>query len=215
MSWTTVTRLFEGYKIPGYSQSFSGVSFSDSLHVYREIADKCKAPLRGGLCRRSVSCSQCSLCAEGKKGLCCHQWTKETDATGARTVAGYLCAAIHHQYRRTSLVVCLCYLAVIDRAPLPPPGSAMSGLDGLIGAEERIINSKPKVSENVVRALLSVCECVRASKPIFLSDLREALLKQNTGHEQLDIIPVTPIWYNCADKLMSTLWFHIALKFSI
>uniref|UniRef100_A0A669CWW7 Amyloid beta (A4) precursor-like protein 2 n=1 Tax=Oreochromis niloticus TaxID=8128 RepID=A0A669CWW7_ORENI len=28
-------------------------------------------------------------------------------------------------------------------------GSAMSGLDGLIGAEERIINSKPKVSENV------------------------------------------------------------------
>lgn len=29
-------------------------------------------------------------------------------------------------------------------------GSAMSGLDGLIGAEERIINSKPKISENVV-----------------------------------------------------------------
>ncbi|CAJ1064976.1 amyloid-like protein 2 isoform X5 [Xyrichtys novacula] len=29
-------------------------------------------------------------------------------------------------------------------------GSAMSGLDGLIGAEERIINSKPKVSNNVV-----------------------------------------------------------------
>ncbi|XP_069017239.1 amyloid beta precursor like protein 2 isoform X3 [Embiotoca jacksoni] len=28
-------------------------------------------------------------------------------------------------------------------------GSAMSGLDGLIGAEERIINSKPKISENV------------------------------------------------------------------
>ncbi|XP_029963734.1 amyloid beta precursor like protein 2 isoform X7 [Salarias fasciatus] len=29
-------------------------------------------------------------------------------------------------------------------------GSAMSGLDGLIGAEERIINSKPKISGNVV-----------------------------------------------------------------
>ncbi|XP_068601621.1 amyloid beta precursor like protein 2 [Brachionichthys hirsutus] len=29
-------------------------------------------------------------------------------------------------------------------------GSAMSGLDGLIGAEERIINSKPKISTNVV-----------------------------------------------------------------
>ncbi|XP_019944054.2 amyloid beta precursor like protein 2 isoform X5 [Paralichthys olivaceus] len=30
-----------------------------------------------------------------------------------------------------------------------PEGSAMSGLDGLIGAEERIINSKPKISEKV------------------------------------------------------------------
>ncbi|XP_038548313.1 amyloid-like protein 2 isoform X3 [Micropterus salmoides] len=29
-------------------------------------------------------------------------------------------------------------------------GSAMSGLDGLIGAEERIINSKPKISDKVV-----------------------------------------------------------------
>ncbi|XP_047449294.1 amyloid-like protein 2 isoform X1 [Mugil cephalus] len=29
-------------------------------------------------------------------------------------------------------------------------GSAMSGLNGLIGAEERVINSKPKISENVV-----------------------------------------------------------------
>ncbi|KAM7412698.1 hypothetical protein PAMA_020194 [Pampus argenteus] len=31
-----------------------------------------------------------------------------------------------------------------------PEGSAMSGLDGLIGVEERIINSKPKISDNVV-----------------------------------------------------------------
>ncbi|XP_047449295.1 amyloid-like protein 2 isoform X2 [Mugil cephalus] len=31
-----------------------------------------------------------------------------------------------------------------------PEGSAMSGLNGLIGAEERVINSKPKISENVV-----------------------------------------------------------------
>uniref|UniRef100_A0A4W6CDT0 Amyloid beta (A4) precursor-like protein 2 n=1 Tax=Lates calcarifer TaxID=8187 RepID=A0A4W6CDT0_LATCA len=31
-----------------------------------------------------------------------------------------------------------------------PEGSAMSGLDGLIGAEERIINTKPKISDNVV-----------------------------------------------------------------
>uniref|UniRef100_A0A7N8YFJ8 Amyloid-beta A4 protein n=1 Tax=Mastacembelus armatus TaxID=205130 RepID=A0A7N8YFJ8_9TELE len=41
-------------------------------------------------------------------------------------------------------------------APSPPAGSAMSGLDGLIGAEERIINSKPKISDNVVRAYFSV-----------------------------------------------------------
>uniref|UniRef100_A0A672J5I5 Amyloid beta (A4) precursor-like protein 2 n=1 Tax=Salarias fasciatus TaxID=181472 RepID=A0A672J5I5_SALFA len=38
-----------------------------------------------------------------------------------------------------------------------PEGSAMSGLDGLIGAEERIINSKPKISGNVVRASLVEC----------------------------------------------------------
>lgn len=31
-----------------------------------------------------------------------------------------------------------------------PEGSAMAGLDGLIGAEERIINSKPKINSNVV-----------------------------------------------------------------
>lgn len=31
-------------------------------------------------------------------------------------------------------------------------GSAMAGLDGLIGAEERVINSKAKISNNVVRA---------------------------------------------------------------
>ncbi|XP_078102012.1 amyloid beta precursor like protein 2 isoform X2 [Sander vitreus] len=30
-----------------------------------------------------------------------------------------------------------------------PEGSAMAGLDGLIGAEERIINSKPKISDSV------------------------------------------------------------------
>uniref|UniRef100_UPI003AAB410A amyloid beta precursor like protein 2 isoform X2 n=1 Tax=Centroberyx gerrardi TaxID=166262 RepID=UPI003AAB410A len=33
---------------------------------------------------------------------------------------------------------------------LEPEGSGMSGLDGLIGAEERIINSKAKINDNVV-----------------------------------------------------------------
>lgn len=49
----------------------------------------------------------------------------------------------------TTIPVCV----VTDCAPSPPAGSAMSGLDGLIGAEERVINSKPKISDNVVRAL--------------------------------------------------------------
>uniref|UniRef100_A0A665VP35 Amyloid beta (A4) precursor-like protein 2 n=1 Tax=Echeneis naucrates TaxID=173247 RepID=A0A665VP35_ECHNA len=48
-----------------------------------------------------------------------------------------------------------------------PEGSAMSGLDGLIGAEERIINSKPKISNNVVRAMSSVCRSVcQAYRPL-------------------------------------------------
>ncbi len=62
------------------------------------------------------------------------------------------------------LFVCLCCSAVIDRAPSPPAGSAMSGLDGLIGAEERIINSKPKISNNVVRDLLSLSHSLCAFK---------------------------------------------------
>uniref|UniRef100_A0A667XI11 Amyloid beta (A4) precursor-like protein 2 n=1 Tax=Myripristis murdjan TaxID=586833 RepID=A0A667XI11_9TELE len=39
-----------------------------------------------------------------------------------------------------------------------PEGSGMSGLDGLIGAEERIINSKAKINDNVVRASRP-CRC--------------------------------------------------------
>uniref|UniRef100_A0A3P8T5R5 Amyloid beta (A4) precursor-like protein 2 n=1 Tax=Amphiprion percula TaxID=161767 RepID=A0A3P8T5R5_AMPPE len=49
-----------------------------------------------------------------------------------------------------------------EAASSPPAGSAMSGLDGLIGAEERIINSKPKISENVVRAPSSASVIVSA-----------------------------------------------------
>uniref|UniRef100_A0A8C2XGH9 Amyloid beta (A4) precursor-like protein 2 n=1 Tax=Cyclopterus lumpus TaxID=8103 RepID=A0A8C2XGH9_CYCLU len=52
---------------------------------------------------------------------------------------------------------------------LEPEGSAMSGLDGLIGAEERIINSKPKISNNVVRASLSrslFCLCLKSYRPL-------------------------------------------------
>nr|XP_019944050.1 PREDICTED: amyloid-like protein 2 isoform X2 [Paralichthys olivaceus] len=43
-------------------------------------------------------------------------------------------------------------------------GSAMSGLDGLIGAEERIINSKPKISEKVIVDSLDVKEVVYSAE---------------------------------------------------
>uniref|UniRef100_A0A3Q1BU62 Amyloid beta (A4) precursor-like protein 2 n=1 Tax=Amphiprion ocellaris TaxID=80972 RepID=A0A3Q1BU62_AMPOC len=45
-------------------------------------------------------------------------------------------------------------------------GSAMSGLDGLIGAEERIINSKPKISENVIDESLDVKEVVYSAERV-------------------------------------------------
>lgn len=49
----------------------------------------------------------------------------------------------------------------------------MSGLDGLIGAEERIINSKTKINGNTVRAKL----CLRRSAflPPSAAELRAAL----------------------------------------
>lgn len=61
-------------------------------------------------------------------------------------------AAVHHLCLCVCLFVCECSPVVTDCAPSPPAGSAMAGLDGLIGAEERVINSKPKISDNVVRA---------------------------------------------------------------
>lgn len=61
----------------------------------------------------------------------------------------------------------------VDCAASPPAGSAMSGLDGLIGAEERIINSKTKINGNTVRGNLSLHR--RAFLPRSGPELREAL----------------------------------------
>lgn len=101
--------------------------------------------------------SQCAHCAEWKKGLCCHQCTKETEVAELESY-------VQLSTINTTILVCLCCSAVIDCAPSPSAGSAMSGLDGLIGAEERIINSKPKISDKVVRAPLSLYHSVCASK---------------------------------------------------
>uniref|UniRef100_A0A673B799 Amyloid beta (A4) precursor-like protein 2 n=1 Tax=Sphaeramia orbicularis TaxID=375764 RepID=A0A673B799_9TELE len=54
----------------------------------------------------------------------------------------------YRPFQVTSLGSLYSSRAVTDRGPSTPTGSAMSGLDGLIGAEERIINSKPKISNN-------------------------------------------------------------------
>uniref|UniRef100_A0A8C6KPN1 Amyloid beta (A4) precursor-like protein 2 n=1 Tax=Nothobranchius furzeri TaxID=105023 RepID=A0A8C6KPN1_NOTFU len=92
-------------------------------------------------------CSQISVCVSGRKGDCCHQSTEETDVTVC------VCAAVHHhQPHPIPLFVCFCLWqsVITDRGPSPPLGSAMAGLDGLIGAEERIINSKPKMGDNNV-----------------------------------------------------------------
>lgn len=60
----------------------------------------------------------------------------------------------------------------------------MSGLDGLTGAEERIINGKPKISDNVVRASLAV----GASKPPRALGLEpRAAFGGNTGQFQRHI----------------------------
>uniref|UniRef100_A0A3Q3FY01 Amyloid beta (A4) precursor-like protein 2 n=1 Tax=Labrus bergylta TaxID=56723 RepID=A0A3Q3FY01_9LABR len=56
-----------------------------------------------------------------------------------------------------------------------PEGSAMSGLDGLIGAEERIINSKPKISNNVVRlCMYSLLTAPRSVFPLTCSTCQES-----------------------------------------
>lgn len=171
--------------------------FSESVHVtgclqthlsymqnttWRGLCRKCKVSV--------MLASQCSHCAQWKKGLCCHQCTKETEATVVTKRAGYLCAAVHHQYHHPCLFVCLfVHAALLLLTVLLHllAGSAMSGLDGLIGAEERIINSKPKISDNVVRASLSLsfCLCFGAFFLHFLltcstRELRVALLKQKT-----------------------------------
>ncbi|XP_076002534.1 amyloid beta precursor like protein 2 [Genypterus blacodes] len=49
---------------------------------------------------------------------------------------------------------------------LEPEGSAMSGLDGLIGAEERIINSKPKIDNVVIDESLDVKEVVYSAERV-------------------------------------------------
>ncbi|KAG7479455.1 amyloid 2 isoform X5 [Solea senegalensis] len=55
-------------------------------------------------------------------------------------------------------------------------GSAMSGLDGLIGAEERIINSKPKISNNVV-----IDESLDVKEEVYSADIAYVMHDDDLG----------------------------------
>ncbi|KAG7479454.1 amyloid 2 isoform X5 [Solea senegalensis] len=57
-----------------------------------------------------------------------------------------------------------------------PEGSAMSGLDGLIGAEERIINSKPKISNNVV-----IDESLDVKEEVYSADIAYVMHDDDLG----------------------------------
>lgn len=96
--------------------------------------------------------------AEWKKELCCH----------GRTARAWQRRAVIPMNAPTPVLLLL-------TAASPHAGSAMSGLDGLIGAEERIINSKTKINGNTVRGNLSLRR--RASLPRSGPELRAALWK--------------------------------------
>lgn len=93
---------------------------------------------------RSLSCWPHSphTVLKGRKSFVVTRWEEKSHDNSVQLFA-----------TDAAVPVGLCCCVVADCAPSPPAGSAMSGLDGLIGAEERIINSKPKINDNVVRAL--------------------------------------------------------------
>lgn len=97
--------------------------------------------------------------AEWKKELCCHG-----------------CTARAWQRRAAVPIHAPAPVLLLLTAASPPAGSAMSGLDGLIGAEERIINSKTKINGNTVRGNLSLRR--RAFLPRSGPGLRAALWKR-------------------------------------
>lgn len=88
-----------------------------------------------------MSARQPSHCVEGKKKSFVVVALRQpsTVSTSSSFVRSLLLPALSRCHRLSLLLL--------------PAGSAMAGLDGLIGAEERVINSKAKISNNVVRAL--------------------------------------------------------------
>lgn len=114
------------------------------------------------------------------KGLCCDQcsgqpnrqrWRLEMcvcPCARCRPPSALLSSLVYGL--RCSIMVVLLHLLA---------GSAISGLDGLIGAEERMIN-KPKISSNVVRAPWNWSVCASFFVLFFSAicvELRAAALK--------------------------------------
>ena len=82
-------------------------------HFDKVLCRKCKVSV--------MLASQCSHCAELKKGLCCHPCTEETEATVVcgekkkkkKKRAGWRRTAIHHQYHHPCVCVCLFVCAAL------------------------------------------------------------------------------------------------------
>ena len=143
-------------------------------YLQRFLSNMQNSTLRGPLSQVGVAFTVLTLCWAEERALLspvhCGDWWDEDRSW----ISLCSCPPPTPPSPFVCFYVVLCLSAVTDRAPSPPPGSAMAGLNDLIGAEERIINSKPKMGENVVSPgwdfmLLTGLTC----------ELRAALLKLN------------------------------------
>lgn len=121
-------------------------------------------------------------------------------------------AAVNHPHPPIPACFRLCSVRVLPLTELPsaPPGSAMAGMDGLIGAEERIINRNPNMGENVVStSCTSSSSILLLSAPVFDLTLREAFLLpivmiEHTQRFQVTLFKSFPPDYYCNYVVMVT-----------
>ncbi|KAK5615189.1 hypothetical protein CRENBAI_004639 [Crenichthys baileyi] len=67
----------------------------------------------------------------------------------------------------------------------------MAGLDGLIGAEERIINSKPKMGENMIGRLINRDIDYLCHLPFLIYTLHSPIYTTITTSTRFHLIPKT------------------------